>query len=153
MKNTLLYAAHMVGLRYWEVYEKAEIHFFKNLFRLPRNPPDCAVRLELSLFCVSQTPFCTYTSNLLVICIYFSHFFNSSSPLPPSFVFLKAIKIHSYKKLHNQLNIKVLLSFNFLRILPSLIFPLYIVLWNAMWKVNLRKYDFSKSSQKCFRDA
>ncbi|CAG5082975.1 Similar to X-element\ORF2: Probable RNA-directed DNA polymerase from transposon X-element (Drosophila melanogaster) [Cotesia congregata] len=47
--TTLLYSAHLWGLRYHQMLEKAQENFFKRLFLLPRCTPGYALRLELGL--------------------------------------------------------------------------------------------------------
>lgn len=46
---TLLYGAHIWGLRYADVLERAQLNFFKKLLLLPRDTPSYAVRMELGL--------------------------------------------------------------------------------------------------------
>lgn len=46
---TLLYSAHIWGLRYAETLERAQMNFFKRLLLLPRDTPGYAIRLELDL--------------------------------------------------------------------------------------------------------
>lgn len=47
--GTLLYAAHIWGLRYCDSLESCHLSFFKSLFALPRNTPNFAARLELGV--------------------------------------------------------------------------------------------------------
>ncbi|CAG5076370.1 Protein of unknown function [Cotesia congregata] len=47
--TTLLYSAHLWGLRHHQMLEKAQENFFKRLFLLPRCTPGYALRLELGL--------------------------------------------------------------------------------------------------------
>lgn len=44
--SVLLYGVGIWGLRYLDVIERAQVWFYKRLLLLPRNTPDCLVRLE-----------------------------------------------------------------------------------------------------------
>lgn len=46
---TLLYGAHLWGLRYLDMLECIQTNFFKRLFHLPCNTPGYAIRVELGL--------------------------------------------------------------------------------------------------------
>lgn len=53
--SVLMYSAHIFGLRYLQILERAQLAFFKLLFHLPECTPGFALRLELGLSSIAVT--------------------------------------------------------------------------------------------------